>query len=90
MQVSFERTLGTIAGGTLGYVTILVGHRLLEASDALVAGMPHSCTHASIQIYAQVGRRESGLGGWAQAPLQRQQTQAQHPLTTHAGPGLRT
>ena len=51
VQVSFERTIGTIAGGTLGYVTILVGHRLLEASDALVAGMPH---HVSVCVYVYV------------------------------------
>ena len=39
-QVGFERSTGTIAGGTLGYVTILVGHRMLEASDILFTGRP--------------------------------------------------
>ena len=54
VQVSFERTIGTIAGGTLGYVTILVGHRLLEASDALVAGKPqftHLKIHTCFNLY---------------------------------------
>ncbi|KAK9807116.1 hypothetical protein WJX73_006825 [Symbiochloris irregularis] len=37
-QVSFERTLGTIAGGLLGYVTVTLGHKMLEASDIVFTG----------------------------------------------------
>lgn len=37
-QVSFERTLGTISGGLLGYITVILGHKMLEASDILFTG----------------------------------------------------
>ena len=38
-QVSFERMLGTVAGGLLGYVTVILGHKMLEASDVVFTGV---------------------------------------------------
>ena len=40
LQVSFERSVGTVAGGMLGYFTVLIGYRMLVASDVLFTGVP--------------------------------------------------
>ena len=42
-QVSFERMLGTVAGGLLGYITFMLGHEMLEASDVVFTGGPLHC-----------------------------------------------
>lgn len=49
-QVSFERTIGTTAGGLLGYVTVILGHKMLEASDVVFTGECRSL-HAAAGIF---------------------------------------
>ena len=41
-QVSFERTVGTLAGGLLGLVTVLLGREMMQATDQAFTGThPH-------------------------------------------------
>lgn len=42
MQVSTERSLGTVAGGLLGFVCVLAGRSMLDIDDLLFSGKPHA------------------------------------------------
>jgi len=37
-QVSFERTVGTLAGGLLGLVTVLLGREMMQVTDQAFTG----------------------------------------------------
>lgn len=37
-QVSSERTIGTLAGGTLGLLTVLVGREMMQVTDQAFTG----------------------------------------------------
>lgn len=37
-QVSFERTLGTLAGGSLGLITVLLGREMMQVTDQAFTG----------------------------------------------------
>ena len=37
-EVAFERTIGTIAGGALGLVTVLLGREMMQVTDQAFTG----------------------------------------------------
>ena len=55
-QVSFERTIGTLAGGLLGLTTVLLGRDMMQATDQAFTGtleLSHSAVAAFANIYSQ-------------------------------------
>ncbi|KAK9805562.1 hypothetical protein WJX72_005167 [[Myrmecia] bisecta] len=56
-QYSLERTLGTIAGGLLGYTVVVFGHSITELDDVWFT----TCTTAVVAFSAAVGGHAIGL-----------------------------